>query len=686
VKKGTIKKTLKNFGLSEKQAEIYIFLGKSGPLKGGEITKRLNMNKGQVYRILRKLEKKGLVEETLEFPARFTAVPLEAVIDSFVKSKREEAAHIEEAKKGLLSAWNKISQSELESSVEKFSVIEGKKKIFHKISQTINETNSQFSMKLTVSDLFEAEQFGVFDILNKHPMKSKIQFRVLTQLSKKNLNAIKLLNTKLKPKLDFRGKDPSLGSPTFTRMVIRDNDEIIFFISNKKGASLKDGKEVCLCTNCKSIIEAFLDIFEDSWKDSKDIEDQIIEIETGKTPPKTQVIKDPGAAKNIFYKILDSAEEEILVITSSNGLIGLINEKPRFRDWSNRGINIRIMAPIIGENLNVAQELLEFGEVRHVPMGFLGTTIIDGTHLFQFKNLPLEQETPVTMEHFENTFYTNDHEHIEKTENMLNNIWKNAYTPSTITLSAITRIDTPEDTSLSDKKMIAELKKIHGLDSKDVKLPRRFTEKALLNKFINAKRVPIKDLSKDPVTFYCSAGQAVIHPPKHFDLPHMLFHIFHLNKKSAFGAEDAMIITVRHETPNGYSYLPGAFITDNPEALAFWKKTFAGLPFEQHVVNKNEFHVQIQHNTLFAGWTVPIPLSPQQRILPPSCILIEGYGNIKTSKYTIREPSGDTIINEVNYSEAFVTFMHPSSKYTGPGTDGFFYREFLSTTYPPSTA
>jgi sugar-specific transcriptional regulator TrmB len=685
VKKGTIKKTLKNFGLSEKQAEIYIFLGKSGPLKGGEITKRLIMNKGQVYRILRKLQKKGLVEETLEFPARFTAVPLETVIDSFVKSKREEAAHIEEAKKDLLSDWNKISQSELESSVEKFSVIEGKKKIFHKISQMINETNSQFSMKSTVSDLFETEQFGVFDILDKHPTKSKIQFRVLTQLSKQNLKAMKLLNTKLKPKLDFRGKDPSLGSPTFTRMVIRDNGEIIFFISNKKRASLKDGKEVCLCTNCKSIIEAFLDVFEDSWKNSKDIEDQIIEIETGKTPPKTQVIKDPAAAKNIFYKILNSAKEEIFVITSSNGLIRLLNEKSSFREWSNKGVNIRIMTPIIGENLNVAQELLEFGEVRHVPMGFLVTTIIDGKHLFQFKNPPPEK--PETMEHFENTFYTNDREYVEKMKNMLNNIWKNAYRPSAITLEAITRIDVPEVDSLSDKKMTSETKRINGVRFvKDEQFPKKLTEKTLLNKFINAKRAPVKDLSKDPVIFYCSAGQAVIHPPKHFDLPHMLFHIFHLNKKSAFGAEDAMIITSRHETPNGYSYLPAAFITDNPEAIDFWKKTFAGFPFEQHVVNKNEFHVQIQHNNLFAGWTVPIPLSPQQRILPPSCILIEGYGNIKTGKYTIREPSGDTIINEVNYFEAFVTFMHPASKYTGPGTDGFFYREFLSTTYPPSTA
>lgn len=681
--KGTIEKTLRIFGLSEKEAEAYIFLGKRGALKGSEITRQLKMNKGQVYRILKGLQKKGIVETTLEYPTRFIAVPFENVVDSFIKSKREEVDLIEESKQDLISDWKKISKKELESSLERFSVIEGNKKIYHKISQMINETNNQFSMKSTVSDLLKAKQFGVFDITKKHPLKSKIQFRVLTQTSKQNLKAIKLLNTKLKHILDFRGKNPSLGSPTFTRMAIKDNEEIILFISDKKKASLKDEKEVCLSTNCKSIIEEFSSVFEDSWKDSTDIEDRIIEIETGKTPLRTQVINDPVAARNIYYKVLDSAKEEILIITSSKGLIGLLNEKSRLKEWCNKGLNIRIMAPIIGENLNAAQELSECSEVRHIPIGYLGTTIIDGKHLFQFKNPPPEK--PETMERFENMFYTNDRDYVEKTKNMLNNIWKNAYVPSTITLSAITRIDGSEGTSLSDKKMIAELKKIQGLDSKDEKLPRRFTEKTLLNKFINAKRVPFKDLSKDVATFYCSAGQAVIHPPKGFNLPHMLFHIFHSNKKSSFGAEDAMIITSRHETPTGYAYLPAAFITDNPEAIDFWKKTFAGLPFEQHVVNKNEFHIEIQHNTLFAGWTAPIPLSSQQITLPPSCILIEGYGNVKTGKYTVREPSGDTIINEVNYFEAFVTFMHQASKYTGPGTDGFFYREFLSTTYPPST-
>ena len=58
--RGTIKKTLQNFGLSQKEADIYILLGKKGPLKSGEIAKQLKLNKGQVYRKLKTLQKKEL--------------------------------------------------------------------------------------------------------------------------------------------------------------------------------------------------------------------------------------------------------------------------------------------------------------------------------------------------------------------------------------------------------------------------------------------------------------------------------------------------------------------------------------------------------------------------------------------------------------------------------------------------
>jgi sugar-specific transcriptional regulator TrmB len=65
-----LKNALQNFGATEKEAEVYIFLSKHGTLGTGQIAKQMKKNRGLVYRILHSLEQKRLVEATLESPAR----------------------------------------------------------------------------------------------------------------------------------------------------------------------------------------------------------------------------------------------------------------------------------------------------------------------------------------------------------------------------------------------------------------------------------------------------------------------------------------------------------------------------------------------------------------------------------------------------------------------------------------
>ena len=184
-----------------------------------------------------------------------------------------------------------------------------------------------------------------------------------------------------------------------------------------------------------------------------------------------------------------------------------------------------------------------------------------------------------------------------------------------------------------------------------------------------------------------SVASAVIHPPDRFKLPDTVITVFHFEKQSSFGEEDAMLIYLWIETPAGQAYVPVAYVGDNPKAQAIWKVWLAGSPAGQNIrlVKKDELQIQIHGNTLFAGWAVPIPLLPPRYSLPPACLLIEGFGDLKTDSFTMFSPSGYRTETERNGFEAFVTFFHPESKYSGPGTDGFFARDYFATTYPPSS-
>ena len=306
----TLKITLRNFGITESETEIYVFLAKGGTLKTGQIAKQLRKNKGTVYRTLSNLKKKGFVESTLESPTRYVAIPLQKIIDSYIKSKREEVTQVEKTKTELLKDWERIRKARIQPIMEKFAVVEGNKKIYSKILQMIEKTENQISIILPISKISRGEQFGIFEEFTKHPKKSKIKFRMLTELSKQNLKATKLLIPKIKSEIDFRATIPNSKQRTLPRMVIRDRKEVLFFISPKTDLFSTGQNDSCLFINSKSLVETLIDTFEDLWKDSIFAEDRIFEIETGKILPQPLADTDAEIVTN-YDTILSTVKEKV---------------------------------------------------------------------------------------------------------------------------------------------------------------------------------------------------------------------------------------------------------------------------------------------------------------------------------------------------------------------------------------
>jgi sugar-specific transcriptional regulator TrmB len=681
----TVEKILKDIGLTEKEVEVYVFLAKRGALKSREVAKQIKKDKAQVLRILKSLESKGLAESTLEAPKRFTAIPFEKVLDAFVKAKRDEAAIIESAKKDLLLYWKTLGKTRPETPLEKFVVIEGTNKIYSKISQMITETKNQLSTISTVPGLVRADQMGLFDTISGHPLRSKIQVRFLTELSGESSNAIKTIFEKAsKAKVNFRGKNPDLGLRPFPRMVIRDDEEVLLFITPRAEASEARQVDTGLWTNCKTLVQTFASVFEDLWRNATDTQQETVDGYAGRSPPQTFTISTAETVRQKYDEILSSAKEEITFMTSSQGLLDLWKNMTLLKDRAEKGVLIRIMAPTSVKNLEAVQQLSKCCEVRHFSESRLNTTIVDGKHVFQSKNPISGQEALEKELTSAYAFYTSDSDYVRKTKLVLNDVWKNAQAPSAVTLESILNPPPPSvdpfrkiETDSPYTKMSIHLEK-HEVGA--------ITEKDVLNKILNAKKIIAKDPRKDVNILCGSDASAVIHPPAHFNLPDMLINVWHCGKQSSWGAEDWLAVSLWLETPMGYRYVPVAHVTDNPDVLEFRRGVWAGTPASQNLqlVRKDQFHVQVHGNTLFAGWTVPIPLFPPPYVLPPSCILFEGYGELRTTVTRLRAPSGRTQVTESNHFDAFVTFFHPASKYSGPGTDGIFNRDVFLTAYPPT--
>lgn len=82
--------TLIQLGLTILESRIYVALSKYQSLTTKELSKLTKTSQPDVYRILDKLQNKGLVEKIIEKPARFKAIPLEKGISFLMQRKKNE--------------------------------------------------------------------------------------------------------------------------------------------------------------------------------------------------------------------------------------------------------------------------------------------------------------------------------------------------------------------------------------------------------------------------------------------------------------------------------------------------------------------------------------------------------------------------------------------------------------------
>jgi sugar-specific transcriptional regulator TrmB len=694
-----ILKSLTNLGLTKAEAKVYFYLAKRGPKKASEITNTLKMTRQQLYIVIKRLQSKAIVNSTIDRPARFSAVPLNKLLDLVAKSKIEEAKIIENNKGRLLSDWESISIPVNEDNTSKFTVIKGRKHVYSKIQQMILDTQSQISLVSNLSGLLRADHFGVLDVINRHPNRSQIQFRFVTEISHQDTKPIKHLIKDLSESIKVKARNTDIGLSLFPKMVIRDDEELLYFISPKKDQMENEFDYFSLLTNCTSIVKPFSTVFEDLWSNSTEIKQKINELETGKLPPRTLIINDEKEAKSKYEQAIKNARKEVFIVIPANRLVNMSKNMERFSSWKNMGVSVKIMSPIIGKNLAAAKELSNFVQIRHSPVNYLETAIIDGEHLFQFKNIEAAADNLDFPSTLENTFYSNDRERVTKTENILQSIWLNSSAPSAITIESVLGHPPTYTGAFASKirhfKVYRDGKPstfrrfppalspdVNVVDEKETDM---ITEKEVINRIVKTNREMINDSFPNRIIACCSIGFALVHPPSHFSLPDILIEVMHIDKKSTFGAEDALMIYFWLDTPMGFKYVPMAVVGDNPRGKMAWKVQTQGTPAEKnyHLIEKDQIQIQVYGNTLFAEWTMPIKIVPGKYTLPPAAILLKAYGKIRTHSFSTVLPSNVRNSLAFNYFQAFVTLIHNASEYTGPGTDGLFIRDgYIETILP----
>jgi len=90
-----------SFGLSEKEAQLYLHLLKYGPKPPSLLAKSLKTYREDVYRTVTSLIDKGMVNPSLDSPTVYAAVELEIALDAALKKHEAELREMERRKQEL---------------------------------------------------------------------------------------------------------------------------------------------------------------------------------------------------------------------------------------------------------------------------------------------------------------------------------------------------------------------------------------------------------------------------------------------------------------------------------------------------------------------------------------------------------------------------------------------------------
>ena len=273
----------RDIGVTEQEAKVYLYLVKKGSTKASKISQALKISRVQLYRILKNLERKGMVESSFEYPTLFDAIPIGKVLDFLVNAKKEEARNLEASKKELMSQLDLYQPDSCETSSNKFMVLEGISYIHSKIAQMIQGAKKTLLVVSSGTGVIEAYRSGLLDYGFNHPAKKEVIFRFLTSFSTiaNNIEVTKdMLRKAEKNSLCFESRVGNFGAGYFPRFVIRDGDELIIFLRMTEDEVSIDRNDTGLWTNNLVLVRAFMAFFEDMWRNSIDIKDKMKEQES----------------------------------------------------------------------------------------------------------------------------------------------------------------------------------------------------------------------------------------------------------------------------------------------------------------------------------------------------------------------------------------------------------------------
>ncbi|MBO3839435.1 MAG: helix-turn-helix domain-containing protein [Thermoproteota archaeon] len=245
---------LGEYGLTPNEAKVFIQLLKLGPITASEIGRSLGISRTEVYNILTSLQNKGIIEASLDRPAKFSAVGFEKALDILIDAERRKVMAMEKSKEELLEIWKTVQVPSVLEEREKLQLLKGMEQIYARFSDMLSGAKEEVNIVAFGADLVRAYNAGVLYKVRDLNRKN-VRVQILTHGISRASSIISYLK-KYAEIMEVAA--PGLSAPYF---VIVDNKQLLLF-TKPPGSSRMERKEAtALWTNSNALVQSLKKLF-----------------------------------------------------------------------------------------------------------------------------------------------------------------------------------------------------------------------------------------------------------------------------------------------------------------------------------------------------------------------------------------------------------------------------------------
>ncbi len=253
-----LNRMLVKYDMTPNQSKVYLFLSKVGIKTASEVSKALKIPRTETYHLLSTLQQKGIIFSIFGKPTKFNSVGMEESLEILVNNEKNRISELEMGKDSLIKLWKiipKYSGNDNEEQNNKFQSLQGRNSILVKLEQMIKESKENILVLGTEID-FKRFYFTEFaELLNK----TKSDLKILLDHSGDMPSIFEDIPPKKIKKIDDKNREDFC-------FIIKDDSEVIFFISNKQ---VKD--MLAVWTDSKTFVTTLRSLFSLMWKKSHHI-------------------------------------------------------------------------------------------------------------------------------------------------------------------------------------------------------------------------------------------------------------------------------------------------------------------------------------------------------------------------------------------------------------------------------